>query len=253
MNEIEQIHNTNENAKKVNVVQLQTITPKYNIFRSILITFGVCFVIVMFVFQILLTPIAIDGISMQPTLNVEYSPITAADKQDIVYYSKTDNYSRGDIVIVNNKKDDDTIIKRVIAIGGDTITLEVFGEPTYVTYNKEKQINRMSLAIKINNGDKLNENYIKEDMYFQFITSYNSYDYQNFEFYKNIDSELKTNQSFSITLPDNTYFCMGDNRNNSYDSRHYGYFGKEDILGEQILHVPYGKSIFYALWHKIFG
>lgn len=256
MNNNSHIHETNENAKKVNVDELQTITPKYNLFRSILITFGVCFVIVIFCFQILLVPIKITGTSMQPTLNNKYALATGVENQDIVYYHKTNSYTPGDILIINNPLDQDTIIKRIIAVGGETIIFSVYGEPTYRTYNGEKQLNRMALKISVKSGEterELNENYIKEDMYFQFINSYNSYEYQSFPYYKVINDELKSNGTYSITLPKNTYFCMGDNRNNSYDSRHYGYFEEKNILGEQILHVPHGKSIFYAIWHKIFG
>lgn len=37
--------------------------------------------------------------------------------------------------------------------------------------------------------------------------------------------------SFSITLTDNQYFCMGDNRGHSSDSRYYGPFSQSQIKG----------------------
>ena len=33
-------------------------------------------------------------------------------------------------------------------------------------------------------------------------------------------------------IPSNTYFVLGDNRNNSYDSRYIGFIKKEDIMGK---------------------
>ena len=35
-----------------------------------------------------------------------------------------------------------------------------------------------------------------------------------------------------VTLKDNEYYVMGDNRNNSSDSRVYGVFSKDDIIGK---------------------
>lgn len=40
---------------------------------------------------------------------------------------------------------------------------------------------------------------------------------------------------FSITLGDDEYFCLGDNRTNSSDSRVYGAFSKEEIKSTKFL------------------
>ena len=42
---------------------------------------------------------------------------------------------------------------------------------------------------------------------------------------------------FSITLKDDEYFCMGDNRGISKDSRYYGAFKKDDIVSTHLLIV----------------
>ena len=40
---------------------------------------------------------------------------------------------------------------------------------------------------------------------------------------------------FDITLKDDEYYCLGDNRDVSIDSRYYGPFTKEDFLSSHIL------------------
>lgn len=81
------------------------------------------------------------------------------------------------------------------------------------TYLNEQIIKRViacpgdSIEIKNNvvfvNDVALNENYIKEDM--------------------------QTPDIAKFTLASNEYFVMGDNRNNSYDSRHIGCITKNEI------------------------
>lgn len=59
----------------------------------------------------------------------------------------------------------------------------------------------------IDNKLYVNGEYIEEDFLSQEVNTYD----------------------FSITLGENEYYCLGDNRENSNDSRHYGAFKKEEI------------------------
>lgn len=44
-------------------------------------------------------------------------------------------------------------------------------------------------------------------------------------------------KDFKHSLKDNEYFCLGDNRENSKDSREYGGFTRNQIVGEKIYEV----------------
>lgn len=39
-------------------------------------------------------------------------------------------------------------------------------------------------------------------------------------------------ESFTITLKENEYYCLGDNRRQSRDSRYYGAFTEKEIIGK---------------------
>ena len=55
-----------------------------------------------------------------------------------------------------------------------------------------------------------------------------------------------TTEDFKCTLKEDEYFCMGDNRNNSSDSRSFGPVSKEKIIGTHLfIFSPLNKMGFY--------
>lgn len=124
-----------------------------------------------------------DGISMYPTLQ---------DGQ-ITLGSSIANYERGDIIVAWPNEGDTRVIKRIIALPGETI--EAKGSHIYI------------------DGAELEEDYTNSH-YFDFW--------------------------FKYTLGENEYFIMGDNRDNSYDSRIYGPIKKDQLINK--VYIILGNS-----------
>lgn len=136
--------------------------------------------------------ISVDGESMLPTLHhgdmlllrsIGYTP----EQGDIVVLTK--NFSH---------YVDQPIVKRVIAVGGQTVRIDYSESKVYV------------------DGVALDEPYINEAIMFQ------------------PGGDLTISE---MTVPEGSVFVMGDNRNNSSDSRHYqlGAIDTRYILGEAVM------------------
>ena len=127
-----------------------------------------------------------DGLSMEPT-------IMSGDKLSV---EKTEGTPKcGDIVVIS-WGEDNVYIKRVIAVGGQTLWLDYDGDRIVV------------------DGEELSEPYIKNSTY----------------------SGVTENYLVPYNMPEGKVFVMGDNRGESIDSRssEIGLIDEKDIIGRVI-------------------
>ncbi|WP_024609474.1 MULTISPECIES: signal peptidase I [unclassified Pseudoalteromonas] len=115
----------------------------------------------------------------------------------------------GDIIVFDSQAADNRLIKRVIGLPGDTVALE----------NNELVINgkKLNYADQRSNIDSLDK-----------IEDLNGLEHSIRV--ANIPSRLSGFDE--ITIPDDYYLAMGDNRDNSADSRVIGLIPRDELLGK---------------------
>ena len=115
---------------------------------------------------------------------------------------------RGEIVVFNSKAANKRLIKRIIALPGDSVSME----REFLTINGKKASYK---TLSHTSGHLLRET-INEIS--QVVT---------------IDSTKLTplNRFSNVTVPKDHYLVLGDNRQNSADSRVYGFVPREELLG----------------------
>ena len=138
----------------------------------------------------------------------------------IPYLQKTiipiEEPKRGDIVVFKYPVDPDKdFIKRVIGIPGDVIEI------------REKKLYR--------NGQRVN------------------HDYGMHTDPRILEGSVRPRDNFGpITVPPHSLFVMGDNRDESFDSRFWGYVDYKALLGEAfIIYWSWDKENFGVRWSRI--
>lgn len=151
----------------------------------------------------------VEGHSMDPTLKGGNYLVT------INYFTP----ERGDLVTA--KEDDKVIIKRVIGLPNDTI--EIKNDKLYIngTEQDESYLNSFKQAFA---EDRLREVY-------SYNQAYQTRAAQMSHFI--LDNEGRS--EFKITLKDNEYYLLGDNRPVSKDSREVGAFTRNQITGKVVI------------------
>jgi signal peptidase I len=151
----------------------------------------------------------VEGHSMDPTLKGGNHLVA------INYFTP----ERGDLVTA--KEDDRVIIKRVIGLPNDTI--EFKNDKLYINgvEQDESYLNSFKEAFA---EDRLHEIYSYNQAYQTRVAQMSHF---------TLDNEGRS--EFKITLKDNEYYLLGDNRPVSKDSREVGTFARNQITGKVII------------------
>ena len=158
------------------------------------------------IFVFLARVIDVKGTSMLPNL-------VEGDK--IIITRLAGDYKQGEIVVLRKESfRADPIVKRIIATGGQTIDIDFVNGIVYV------------------DGEALDEPYINE----------RTYEPEDFEYLKQSGDYEVTEDG--LVVPDGFVFVMGDNRNNSSDSRRLtiGCVDERFIMGKAVFRIlPFSK------------
>ena len=129
---------------------------------------------------------------------------TLNNKEQIIAEKLSMNFGeleRGDIIVFNSPENKNMLlIKRIVALPGEKFSIK----------NNEIYIN----------GEKYEETYLKSD--------------------ENTEGSKSIKNGDSITVPQDSYVLLGDNREKSKDSREFGPIKKSEIIGKAVF-------VFYPL------
>ena len=174
--------------------------PNLKAILSYIITFAIAAAVVFALNAVVVTKQTVSGPSMEPTLQ---------NKQNLLTF-KLATPHRGDIIVFNAEGVDPDAgtkktyyIKRVIGLPGDTVRSK--DGKLYV------------------NGHLVNQSYISK---YQADVGTGNWDLKKLSTKNNWVHKATSN-----TVPQNEYFCLGDHRSVSNDSRYFGFVPTNKVIG----------------------
>lgn len=183
-------------SRTVNKKAVNSKPKEVNVMKEIrewVIAIAIAVVVSLLIRNFVFTLVKVQGESMQPTLQ----------NGDRLYVNRF-FYSpqKGDVVIFRPASDPDRpYIKRVIATEGDTVFIDFQTGDVYV------------------NGNIIDEPYIKDKTT------------RSGEYINNLIANGQYSKDNPIVIEKGKIFVMGDNRNNSKDSRVLGQIPKDELIG----------------------
>ena len=211
----------NAKADVKTAVSKKETTPKSKL-RENVEAILIAIVLALFIRTFVVQAFKIPSGSMEPTLQIGdhilvnkfiYGVKIPYLRKTIIPVSEPD---RGDIIVFRYPEDPDKdFIKRVIAVPGDTVEIRnkiIYVDGAAVKNDVGVHTDSRVLSGAINHRDNLKP----------------------------------------LTVPAGSYFVMGDNRDNSYDSRFWGFVEERSIKGKAfIIYWSWDSDAFGVRWGRI--
>ena len=201
------------------------VEPRREPARNSIAEWAVTILLLLFGTTTLVQAFVIPTGSMEDTLligdhllvdKLAYAPSGPVSKYLLPY----EEPKHGDVIVFHPPHDiTQTYVKRVIGVPGDHL----------------KMVNR----IIYRNGARLNEPYVYNK--FPYDPSRDNFPGEPSPFAEGLQAQLQRDMlenhvvNGEIVVPPNSYFAMGDNRDNSLDSRYWGFVPRDYIIGKPLL------------------
>lgn len=225
-------------GRSLNEDELKDIQPRSVLGEFFASLFGVLFIITLirsFIFE----PFQIPSGSMEPTLRVGDFLVVekyAYGIKDPIFQNtliETGKPQRGDVVVFKAPQQPHVdYIKRVVAVGGDKIQYDFRTQELTLTKGENGEVVKFQYSEGKPNaeffyhGDMQVERTEKGDVIHQILNNPQPFNYAPYFF------KQEGMQAGEWLVPQGHYFVMGDNRDNSEDSRFWGFVPEKNMVGK---------------------
>lgn len=212
-----------------------------------------------FVFE----PFKIPSESMVPTLLVGDHIFVARYEYGLrvpfteIWLKEFEDPKRGDVVVFNFPEDDDVdFIKRVVGVPGDRIAMKagqlyVNDVPTEIkpfAIAKSNDVNRCVMDLTAESDAFFPKEFLKFPHYLKhakFAQKVETFSNGQVHMIQNLRDRIDDDRGadFEVIVPPRNFFVMGDNRDQSHDSRFWGFVPREKLKGK-------AKYIWLSLNHE---
>ncbi|WP_284442961.1 signal peptidase I [Buchnera aphidicola] len=249
----------NNHLYQKNIIKLKDRIYFFDSLASFFPIFLIIFIVRSFIYE----PFQIPSGSMMPTLLVGdfilVEKFSYGIKEPITHKTliKTSKPKRGDIVVFKNPKDHNTdYIKRIIGLPGDKIKYDFNSKHMHIcanylnkkkcqgelliNYSNPKTSNFIQKIYFFNKENTIEEKKIYNSLYFNIVEE----NLNNVKHNILLLNEMKNSKKdyfqqenmpkLTWIVPKGEYFMMGDNRDNSLDSRYWGFVPEKNLVGKAI-------------------